>query len=49
MASSLRSLVGSDTAGSDHQLAYVRAFSGVATSPDDLSFLAGLLDGVHGA
>jgi len=45
MASSLRSLVGSAPAGSDHQLAYVRAFSGVAASPDDLSFLAGLLDG----
>jgi aminopeptidase N len=45
MASSLRSLLGSAPAGSDHQLAYVRAFSGVATSSDDLSFLAGLLDG----
>src|ERR1700722_14586558 len=45
MASSLRSLLGSAPAGSDHQLAYVRAFTGVATSPADLSFLAGLLDG----
>ena len=45
MASSLRSLLGSAPAGSDHQLAYVRAFAGVATSADDLSFLAGLLDG----
>ena len=32
MASSLRSLLGSAPAGSDHQLAYVRAFTGVATS-----------------
>jgi aminopeptidase N len=45
MASSLRSLLGSAPAGSDHQLAYVRAFTGVATSPADLSLLAGLLDG----
>ena len=45
MASSLRSLLGSAPAGSDHQLAYVRSFTGVATSADDLSFLAGLLDG----
>jgi aminopeptidase N len=45
MASALRSLLGSAPAGSDHQLAYVRAFAAVATSADDLSFLAGLLDG----
>ena len=45
MASSLRSLLASAPAGSDHQLAYVRAFTGVATSAADLSFLAGLLDG----
>jgi aminopeptidase N len=45
MASSLRSLLGSAPAGSDHQLAYVRAFTEVATSPEDLSLLAGLLDG----
>jgi len=45
MASSLRSLLGSAPAGSDHQLAYVRSLTGVATSADDLSFLAGLLDG----
>ena len=32
-------------AESDHQLAYVRAFAAVATSPADLSFLSGLLDG----
>jgi aminopeptidase N len=45
MASALRSLLASAPAGSDHQLAYVRAFAGVATSEADLSFLAGLLDG----
>jgi len=45
MASSLRSMLGSAPAGSDHQLAYVRSLTGVATSADDLSFLAGLLDG----
>ena len=31
--------------GSDHQLAYAQALAGVATSPDDLDLLAGLLDG----
>jgi aminopeptidase N len=45
MAAALRSLLTTAPAGSDHQLAYVRAFAGVATSPDDLAFLAGLLDG----
>ena len=45
MASALRSLLASAPAGSDHQLAYVRSFSGVATSEADLSFLSGLLDG----
>jgi aminopeptidase N len=45
MAAALRSLLVTAPAGSDHQLAYVRAFAGVATSPDDLEFLAGLLDG----
>ena len=32
-------------AGPDTQLAYVRAFTGVATSAQDLAFLAALLDG----
>jgi aminopeptidase N len=45
MAATLRSLLTAAPAGSDHQLAYVRAFTGVATSADDLEFLAGLLDG----
>ncbi|MGH3246939.1 MAG: ERAP1-like C-terminal domain-containing protein, partial [Trebonia sp.] len=48
IASSLRSLLGAAPAGSDHQLAYVRAFAAVATSPADLEFLAGLLDGTVG-
>jgi aminopeptidase N len=45
MASELRLLLASAAAGSDQQLAYVRALAGVATSADDLAFLAGLLDG----
>jgi aminopeptidase N len=45
IASSLRSLLAAAPAGSDHQLAYVRAFTAVATSAADLEFLAGLLDG----
>ena len=45
MASALRDLLGTAPAGSDAQLAYVRAFTGMATSGDDLAFLAGLLDG----
>ena len=45
IASALRSLLTTAPAGSDHQLAYVRAFATVATSPQDLEFLAGLLDG----
>ena len=45
MASSLRELITGTAAGSDEQLAYVRAFAGVAASDDDLAFLAGLLDG----
>jgi aminopeptidase N len=48
IASALRSLSASAPAGSDHQLAYVRAFTGVATSAEDLEFLAGLLDGTTG-
>ncbi len=45
MASSLRSLLLRADAGSDHQLAYARAFAGVATSGSDLELLAGLLSG----
>ena len=45
MASTLRDLLQTAPAGSDEQLAYVRAFAGVATSADDLALLASLLDG----
>jgi aminopeptidase N len=45
IASALRSLLAAAPAGSDDQLAYVRAFTAVATSAGDLEFLAGLLDG----
>jgi len=48
IASALRSLCASAPAGSDHQLAYVRAFTAVATSAEDLEFLAGLLGGTAG-
>jgi aminopeptidase N len=45
MADSLRRLLHEAPPGSDAQLAYVRAFAGMATSGDDLGLLAGLLDG----
>ncbi len=45
MASRLRDLLDAAPAGSDTQLAYVRAFAGVAMSTDHLALLAGLLDG----
>jgi aminopeptidase N len=45
MAGALRELLAAALAGSDAQLAYVRAFAGVATSADDLALLAQLLDG----
>jgi aminopeptidase N len=45
MARSLRKLAESAPAGSDTQLACMRAFTGVATSAHDLLFLAALLDG----
>jgi aminopeptidase N len=45
MAASLRSLTESAAPGSDHQLAYARAFTGVASSAEDLALLSGLLDG----
>ena len=48
IATSLRSLAAAAPAGSDHQLAYVRALALVATAPQDLEFLAGLLDGTTG-
>jgi aminopeptidase N len=45
MADALRRLLREAPPGSDAQLAYVRAFAGLATSGDDLALLAGLLDG----
>ena len=45
MAGRLRELLAAAPAGSDPQLAYVRAFAGVATSADDLALLGQLLDG----
>jgi aminopeptidase N len=41
----LHGLLDQAAPGSDQQLAYVRAFAGVATAGDDLAMLAGLLDG----
>ncbi len=46
MASSLRSLLLAAPAGSDQQLAYARAFAGVATSAADLELLSALLSGL---
>ena len=45
MASTLRDLLREAPVGSDAQLAYVRAFAGVAIDADNLALLAGLLDG----
>ena len=45
MASALRDMLQTAPAGSDAQLAYVRAFAGVASSAEDLALLAELLEG----
>ncbi|MBO3745260.1 aminopeptidase N [Streptosporangiaceae bacterium NEAU-GS5] len=45
LAGATRRLAGEATAGSDTQLAFVRACARAATSDEDLKFLAGLLDG----
>jgi aminopeptidase N len=45
MASALRDMFQTAPAGSDAQLAYVRAFAGVASSAEDLALLAELLEG----
>jgi aminopeptidase N len=45
IASTLRDLLGRAEPGSDRQLAYAQALAGVATSPDDLALLTGLLAG----
>src|SRR5262249_30751914 len=48
MAGVLRRLLREAPPGSDAQLAYLRAFTGVAMDGDDLALLAGLLDGSGG-
>src|SRR5581483_4692048 len=45
IAPRLRDILHTAPAGSDAQLAYLRAFAGVATSQEDLALLAGLLRG----
>jgi aminopeptidase N len=45
LASAMRTLAQEAAAGSDHQLAYTRAFIGAARTDDDLAVVAGLLDG----
>ncbi|MEW9530080.1 aminopeptidase N [Microbispora sp. NPDC049125] len=45
LAAALRRLIGTAEPGSDHQLAYVNAFTAVATSPEDLAFVRAILDG----
>ncbi|MEV4455731.1 aminopeptidase N [Microbispora sp. NPDC049633] len=47
LAGALRGLISAAEPGSDHQLAYVNAFAATATSPDDLAFLKGVLDGTE--
>ncbi|WP_370618664.1 aminopeptidase N [Mumia sp. Pv 4-285] len=41
----VRGLLDAAAAGSDHQLAFVRAYAGAATSADAIAYLTGLLDG----
>ncbi|GLX00858.1 aminopeptidase N [Microtetraspora sp. NBRC 16547] len=45
LAAALRRLIASAAPGSDHQLAYVNAFTTVAVSAEDLAFVKGILDG----
>src|SRR5579859_602490 len=45
LAGALRRLLLQAERGSDFQLAFARAFTSVATSPEDLGLLSGLLDG----
>ncbi|MFZ4511714.1 MAG: aminopeptidase N, partial [Candidatus Nanopelagicales bacterium] len=45
LAAALDGLMRAADPGSDHQLAFVRAFTSLATSPADLDTVAGLLDG----
>ncbi|MGI5486551.1 aminopeptidase N [Microtetraspora malaysiensis] len=45
LARALRGLIASAAPGSDHQLAYVNAFTSVAVSAEDLAVVKGILDG----
>ncbi|GAA3825252.1 aminopeptidase N [Sphaerisporangium flaviroseum] len=45
LSAALRGLIASAEPGSDHQLAYVNAFTAGATSADDLAFVKAILDG----
>jgi aminopeptidase N len=45
LATALRGLLAAAEPGTDHQLTFALALAGVATTPDDLAVLAGLLDG----
>ena len=45
LASALRDLLSEAPPGSDAQLVFARAFTGVASSAEDLALVAGLLDG----
>ncbi|WP_424535437.1 aminopeptidase N [Sphaerisporangium viridialbum] len=45
LSAALRGLIGSAAPGSDHQLAYVNAFTAGATAPGDLAFVKAILDG----
>ncbi|GGL06339.1 aminopeptidase N [Sphaerisporangium melleum] len=45
LSAALRGLIASAEPGSDHQLAYVNAFTATATAEDDLAFVKGVLDG----
>ncbi|MFC4590952.1 aminopeptidase N [Sphaerisporangium corydalis] len=45
LSAALRGLIASAAPGSDHQLAFVNAFTAGATSPGDLAFVQAILDG----
>jgi aminopeptidase N len=45
LASAMRALTTAAAPGSDHQLAFLRTFINVASTGDELDYLAGLLDG----
>ncbi|GII84086.1 putative aminopeptidase [Sphaerisporangium siamense] len=45
LSRALRDLIATAEPGSDHQLAYINAFTAGATSPGDLAFVKAILDG----